>query len=245
MSPEPQVLNQMMLKTEAHGFRNQGQHHYNTAMGKTANSSKFGDARQSITQATTATAQITRKNTVLSSARNHQVPAADEMLVNISVPSSGPMREIKRQSQIMSTINQVAPRQKFLPKQLRSQSQAQSYTNMSSVLKTKGSVTPIPDTRQKRFLSNQRFIAQNHHNSKLQVLQMSEKNRTSSHFYSKAHTRTSSKQIVNDYTHESIMLSAYPSKLAFKPKINFGRNTSMGVTVTPKLNLKNLPNSLH
>ena len=76
---------------------------------------------------------------------------------------------------------------------------------------------------------------------------MSDKNRTSSHFYSKAQTRTSSKQIVNDYTHDSIMMSTsgYPSKLAFKPKINFGRNTSMGTTVTPKLNLKNLPNSLH
>ena len=102
MSPEPQALNQMMLKTEAHGFRNQGQHLYNTAMGKTAYSSKFGDGvRQSITQATTtATApHITRKNTIQSEARNHQVPVADEtMLVNISVPLSGPMREIKRQS---------------------------------------------------------------------------------------------------------------------------------------------------
>jgi len=47
----------------------------------------------------------------------------------------------------MSAISQVAPRKKFLPKQLRSQSQAQSHNNMQSVLKTKGSITPICDNR--------------------------------------------------------------------------------------------------
>ncbi len=75
-----------MLKTEANGFRNQTQIHYNTLMGQTAASSKFYDP----------SAQNTRKNTVQSSNKRSVSNPPEDILVNINVPLNGPLQEIKR-----------------------------------------------------------------------------------------------------------------------------------------------------